>query len=65
MISHSFDAIFATSTDKYNSGSIVKERMRDIGVTICLVKLARGCNKVSVLEKLESRRANKNHACVL
>ena len=42
------------------------DRMRDIVVTICLVKLPRGCNKISVfLEKLESRRVNKNHTCVL
>ena len=40
------------------------ERMRDIGVTIRLVKLTSGSNKVSVSEKSESRKVNKNHACV-
>ena len=43
----------------------VVERMRGIGVTICLVKLASGCNKVSVSEKSESRKVNKIHGCVL
>ena len=51
MIGHSFVEVFR-----------VIERMREIGVTICLVKLASGCNKVSVSEKSESRKVNKNHA---
>ena len=48
-----------------NGGSIVTERMRDIVVTICLVKFPRGCNKIYVIENLESRRVSKNRACVL
>ena len=33
-----------------NGGTIVTERMRDIVVTICLVKFPRGCNKIYVRE---------------